>query len=97
MNLLVILSIISAMIMLYALWSVILLKKSAPGGVIGRNMKGLVTLVVLFAVGYILVPFLGDLSKENLTLTMNIIFLFGAIYVVTTISLIKRIIQALVD
>ncbi len=97
MNTLIILSFFSAVIMLYALWSVITLKNNVPGGLIGKKLNGLVALVVLFAVGYIMVPFLGQLSQETLTISMNIILLFGAVYVVATISLIKRIIQTLSD
>ena len=97
MSALIIISLLSAMTMLYALWSVITLKKNVPGGLIGKKLTGLVALVILFAISYIMVPFLGQLSQETLTLSMNIILLFGAIYVVATISLIKRIIQTLSD
>jgi len=94
---LIIISIISALTMLYALWSVISLRKNVPGGLIGNKLNGLMALVVLFSISYIMVPFLGQLSQETLTITMNIILLFGAVYVVATISLIKRIIQTLTD
>jgi len=97
MSTLIILSVLSAVTMLYALWSVLALKKNVPGGLIGKKLNGLVALVILFSISYIMVPFLGQLSQETLTISMNIILLFGAIYVVATISLIKRIIQTLSD
>ncbi len=97
MSLIIILSVFSAATMLYALWSVITLKKNVPGGLIGKKLNGLMILVALFAISYIIVPFLGQLSQATLSLSMNLILLFGAIYVVATISLIKRIIQTLAD
>ncbi len=88
---------LAVIIMLYALWQVFALKKHIPGGVVGRSWKGLAGLVVLFAVGYLAMPFLGKLAPEDLYLVVGIIFLFGAVYVVITISLIKRIVITLTE
>jgi len=90
-----IVTIAAILVMLYALWRVISLKSQIPGGMVGRNWNILLLLVVLFAVGYIAMPFLGQLSAEVLRLVVGLIFLFGAIYVVITITLIHRIIEAL--
>lgn len=83
--------------MLYALWQVFALKKHIPGGVVGKSWKSLAILVALFAVGYLAMPFMGRLPPDELYLIVGIIFLFGAIYVVMTISLIKRIILTLTE
>jgi len=88
-------SVAAILIMLYALWRVISLKSQIPGGMVGRNWNVLLLLVVMFAVGYVAMPFLGQLSAEVLRLVVGLIFLFGAIYVVITITLIHRIIEAL--
>ena len=86
---------IAVLIMFYALWRVFALKQHIKGGVVGRRWKILATLVLLFAVGYLAMPFMGKLPPESLRIIVSVIFLFGAVYVVVTISLIRRIIIAL--
>lgn len=88
-------SILAVIVMLYALVLAIKLKKHLSGGLVGRNWKFLIALVSIFAAGYIAMPFLGELSREVLQLVVGVIFLFGAIYVVITITLIRRIVEAL--
>lgn len=90
-------SIAAILIMLYALWQVIRLKRRIPGGVVGRSWRILFALVLLFAVGYIAMPLVGELSLDALRLVVAVVFLFGAVYVVITIGLIRRIIQELSD
>ena len=92
-----IVSIAAMVVMLYALWQVISLRGQVPGGVVGRTWNILTALVALFAVGYVAMPFLGELSPEILRLAVAGIFLFGAIYVVVTIRLIHRVIQVLAE
>lgn len=94
-NLTSLLTWISIAVMLFALYRVITLKKEIPGGMIGKYWGYLTALVVLFAGGYVAVPFLGDLSKELLQLAVAGIFLFGAVYVVITINLIMNVIRVL--
>lgn len=90
--------IIAAMLlMLYALWLVIRLKKQIPGGMVGKNWNFLLALVLLFAAGYIAMPFLANVPPEILILAVAGIFLFGAIYVIVTIQLIYRIIRVLAE
>jgi len=86
---------IAIAIILFALYRVISLKREIPGGMIGKYWNYLLSLVVLFAVGYIAIPFLGELSKELLQLVVAGIFLFGAVYVVITINLIMNVIRVL--
>jgi len=88
-------SLAAILVMLYALWRVISLKSQLPDGMVGRNWNVLLLLVVLFAVCYVAMPFLGQLSAEVLRLVVGLVFLFGAIYVVITITLIHRIIEAM--
>jgi len=83
------------LVMLYALWMVISLKKNIPGGMVGKYWNLLLILVVLFAGGYIAMPFLGTLDVDLLRMAVALIFLFGAIYVVITINLINKVIKAL--
>lgn len=88
-------TILAVVTMLYALWQVFALKQHIQGGMVGKSWKILAALVLLFAVGYIAMPFMGKLPPENLQVIVAVIFLFGAVYVVVTISLIKRIIVTL--
>lgn len=94
-NLTALLTWISIAVMLFALYRVISLKREIPGGMIGKNWNYLTALVVLFAGGYVAMPFLGELSKELLQLAVAGIFLFGAVYVVITINLIMNVIKVL--
>ena len=89
--------ILAIITMLYAVWMIALLKKHIPGGVVGKSWKSLATLVFLFAVGYLAMPFLDKLPEQNLYLIVNVIFLLGAVYVVITLALIKRIIKVLIE
>lgn len=94
-NLTTILTWASIAIMLFALYRVISLKREIPGGMVGKYWNYLTGLVILFATGYIAMPFLGELSKELLQLAVAGIFLFGAVYVVITINLITNVIKVL--
>ena len=86
---------LSIAVMLFALYRVINLKREIPGGMVGKYWNYLTTLVILFAAGYVAIPFLGELSKEILQLVVAGIFLFGAVYVVITINLITNVIRVL--
>jgi len=92
-----VLTVAAMLLMLYALWLVIRLKKTIPGGMVGRNWNFLLLLVLLFAAGYIAMPFLSNVPPEILILAVAGIFLFGAVYVIITIKLIYRIIRVLAE
>lgn len=83
------------LVMLYCLGVAIFLKRKIPGGVVGKSWTQLIFMVAFFAMGYIAIPFLGELSQETLRFSVALIFLFGAVYVAVTIRLIYRIIEEL--
>lgn len=83
------------LVMLYCLGVAIFLKRKIPGGVVGKSWSRLIFMVAFFAMGYIAIPFLGELSQETLRFAVALIFLFGAVYVAVTIRLIYRIIEEL--
>ena len=95
MNINLFILVIAVGIMLYALWMVVSLKKELPGGMIGRNVNYLLALVAFFAVGYVFVPFLGELSLDVMKLIVALLLAFGAVYVVVTINLIRNTIRIL--
>ena len=86
---------LAILIMLYSLWIAITLRAKVPGGVVGRSWRILITMVGFFFLGYLMIPFLGDLSESALRLVVSCIFFFGAIYVAITIRLIYRVIEEL--
>lgn len=82
---------------LYSLWLVLSLKRSVPGGVVGRQWNILIALVALFTVGYLAIPWFGRLPLDTLRFIVALIFLFGAVYVIITIRLIHTVIRALAE
>jgi len=86
-------SLVAILVMIYCLWLVITLKNEVPGGVVGRQWAFVSWLVVLFTIGYLTTPFFRNLPTESLHVIVSVIFLFGAIYVATTVKLIFRIIK----
>lgn len=83
------------LVMLYCLWFSIRLKSKVPGGVVGKKWRHMIAMVAFFTLGYIAIPFLGQLSNEALRLAVSLIFLFGAVYVAITLRLIYRVIEEL--
>jgi hypothetical protein len=83
------------LVMLYCLWSAVSLKSRIPGGVVGKKWGQMVAMVAFFALGYIAIPFLGQLSDTTMRMAVAMIFLFGAVYVAITIRLIYRVIEEL--
>jgi hypothetical protein len=90
-------SVLAILAILYSLWLVLSLKRSVPGGVVGRQWNILVVLVAMFAAGYLAIPWFGRLPLDTLRLIVALIFLFGAVYVIITIRLIHKVIRALAE
>lgn len=80
-------------VMLFCLFTVYSLRAKIPGGVVGKQWGFLTGLVTLFTAGYFVTPFFASLSQDLISLLVNLIFLFGAVYVLITIRLIYRIIE----
>lgn len=86
---------LAILVMLYSLGLAVHLKSKIPGGVVGKSWRRLVFMVAFFAVGYIAIPLLGQLSQDAMRMAIALIFLFGAVYVAITIRLIYRVIEEL--
>jgi len=86
--------IIAAVFMAYCLFLVIKLRSQFSGGLVGKYWKSLTLLVIIFTFGYAALPFFNQVPEEILRLTVAGVFLFGALYVLITIKLIKSIIEA---
>ncbi|MDP1609782.1 MAG: hypothetical protein Q8M11_01885 [Sulfuritalea sp.] len=85
----------AVLIMLINLFQVISLKSQISGGVVGKSWNVMILLVVLFAAGYMILPFLSTMPVETLRIIVSLILFFGAIYVLVTIRLIYGIIREL--
>ncbi len=90
-----IIGLIAAAVMIFCLYQVITIGKQFNGGIVGKQWHYLTWLVVLFTFGYIALPFFGELPAETMQLVVSFVFLFGAVYVLITIKLIKKIVDVL--
>lgn len=86
-------NIAAIVVMLLCLYTVYTLRAKIPGGVVGKQWGYLTGLVTLFTAGYFVTPFFASLPQDLISLLVNLIFLFGAVYVLITIRLIYRIIE----
>ncbi|MBL4659705.1 MAG: hypothetical protein JKY19_05065 [Alcanivoracaceae bacterium] len=86
--------IIAAAFMAYCLFLVIKLRNQFSGGLVGKYWRSLSLLVIIFTLGYAALPFFNHVPEDILRLTVSGVFLFGALYVLITIRLIKSIIEA---
>src|SRR5512147_2615818 len=87
------LSVLSIAIMLYALYSVFVLRHKIPGGKVKSTWNFLAGLIVLFTAGYLSTPFFRLLPQEIKDIFVGVIFLAGAVFVVIVIKLFFRIIE----
>lgn len=82
-------------LMLLGLAALLRLRSKVPGGLVGQSWKALTALVSLFTVAYLGAPFMGSLPADSIRMVVAVIFLFGAIYVLATVVLLHRILDAL--
>ncbi|MCK6600307.1 MAG: hypothetical protein L6Q77_00645 [Bacteroidetes bacterium] len=96
-NLTLLISILSVLVMIVGLILVLAGKKQFSGGVVGKNWNFLTGLVILFTIGYLTAPFMSLIPPEYFQFIIANILLFGAIFVIITIRLIKTIINDLMN
>ena len=94
-NAFLVLSIAAIVVMLYALYRVVTLRKKIPGGVVKKTWDFLAVLIVLFALGYLSTPFFPMLPQSVKDLVVGVIFFFGAIFVVIVINLFYKVVSEL--
>lgn len=87
------LSVLSIVVMLYALYSVFVLRHKIPGGKVKSTWNFLSSLIVLFSAGYLSTPFFRLLPSEIKDIFVGVIFLAGAVFVLIVIKLFFRIIE----
>lgn len=89
------LSVSAIIVMLYALYSVMVLRKKMPGGVVKKTWDILTWLIVLFTLGYLSTPFFPMLPQSLKDILVGVIFFFGAIFVVIVIKLFYKVVSDL--
>jgi len=94
-NIFTVLSSAAILIMFYALYSAVSLRKKIPGGKVKSTWSVLTGLIVMFTAGYVTTPFFRLLPSEIKDLLVGVIFLAGAIFVVIVIKLFFRIVEDL--
>lgn len=95
LDLITVISLFSIVIMFYALWLVVHLKREVPAGVVSRVWNILIILILFFSLGYLTTPFFRFIPEDVMRLVAAFIFFFGAIYVVMTVRLTYRVIRGL--
>jgi hypothetical protein len=90
--LLIILSLSSVLVIIYALFRVISLNKRIPGGVARQTWRLLYYLIGLLMVGYLATLLFPELPDSSKRLIVGIISLAGAVFVLKVINLFYKII-----
>lgn len=94
-DLLTVIGIAAVFIMLINLFFTVSMRSHVKGGMIGKRWNYMTILVLLFAAGYFILPFIGTLTIETLRIVVSLIFFFGALYVMITLRMIYAIIKEL--
>lgn len=89
----IVLSVVSILVMFYALYCAFLLKDRIPGGKVKSTWNFLAGLIVVFSIGYLSTPFFRMLSPEIKDLLVGAIFLAGAVFVVIVVKLFYKIVE----
>ncbi len=88
-----VLSVLSIVVMLYALYSALIFRHKVPGGKVKSTWNFLAGLIVMFSIGYISTPFFRLLPQEIKDVLVGVIFLAGAIFVLIVIKLFFKIVE----
>ncbi len=90
--LLIVLSLSSILVIIYALFRVISLNKRIPGGVARHTWRLLYYLIGLLTVGYLSTLLFPSLPEDSRRLIVGVISLAGAVFVLKVINLFYNII-----
>ena len=90
-----VLSVAAVLVMVYALYSALVLKSKIHGGKVKSTWNTLNSLIILFTIGYLAAPFFPLLPPEVKDTLVGVIFLAGAVFVLIVIKLYGKIIEDL--
>lgn len=85
------------MVMISGLILALRLRKIAPGGVIGKTLKILLALILIFTLGYLASPAMTFLPLQASLVFVGVIFFLGAVYVVVVLWLIQHLISRVIE
>ena len=88
-----ILSILSILVMFYALSRAFALRHRVPGGKVKSTWSFLTALIILFSLGYLTTPFFRLLPAGIKDILVGLIFLAGAVFVLIVVKLFFKIIE----
>ncbi|HEX9861011.1 MAG TPA: hypothetical protein VGB23_07370 [Nitrospirota bacterium] len=80
-------------VMLYALYRIIDLRKRIPGGVARNTVTLLAELVGVFTLGYLVTPFYSMLPQTSSNTVLGILFFAVAIFVVIVVDLFHMVVS----
>lgn len=86
---------VAIMIMAIALWKSVEYRTTLPAGEVKRTWNLLITLIALFFFGYLTLPFFVFLPPSSKDTIVAFLFFFGAVYVITTLNLVLKIVLSL--
>jgi hypothetical protein len=88
-----VLSVLSILVMFYALYSAFVLRHRVPGGKVKSTWNFLTGLIIMFSTGYLASPFFNILPPEFKDVLVGAIFLAGAVFVLIVIKLFYKIVE----
>jgi hypothetical protein len=94
-DLVTVIGIAAVFLMLINLFFTVSMRSHVKGGLIGKRWNYMTVLVLMFAAGYFILPFLSTMTVETLRIVVSMIFFFGALYVMITLRMIYGIIKEL--
>jgi len=86
---------IAIMIMAIALWKSVEYRTALPTREVKRTWSLLITLIAVFFFGYLTLPFFVFLPPGTKDTIVAFLFFFGAVYVLTTLNLVLKIVLSL--
>jgi hypothetical protein len=89
------LSVLSILVMFYALYNAFVLRQHVPGGKVKSTWNFLTGLIIIFSIGYLSAPFFRLLPREFKDVLVGVIFLAGAVFVLIVIKLFYKIVEDL--
>lgn len=84
---------LSIVVIFYAFFRALTLRKKIPGGIASRAWKFLYYLIGLLAVGYLTVPLFSRLPEESREFIFVVVSLAAAIFVVKVINLFFKVMK----
>lgn len=96
-DLVTVIGIAAVFLMLINLFLTVSMRSHIKGGMIGKRWNYMTLLVVMFAFGYFILPFINTLTIDTLRIMVSLILFFGAVYVMITLRTIDAIIKELMS